>query len=120
MAEEGLLPDDLLIVVDDVVLATGRIRIRRQGSHGGHNGLVSICESIATESFARLRVGVGPAPSGVDLAEFVLEPMAGEAWQLLLDGVDRAAEAVRFLCREGMAAAMTRYNPAPPLPENGS
>lgn len=120
LAENGLRPEEMLVVVDDVVLPTGRIRIRRRGGPGGHNGLVSICETFGTESVSRLRVGVGPAPPGIDLAEFVLEPMSGEAWLALLAGCDLAAEAARFLLREGLPAAMNRYNPAPPADENES
>lgn len=120
LAETGFEPDDLLVVVDDTALPAGRLRFRRRGGPGGHNGLISICESLGSEEFIRLRVGVGPAPPEVDLAVFVLEPLDGEAWSQLEGGVDRAAEAVGCICREGLAAAMNRYNPAPVTEGDGS
>ncbi len=108
-----LAPAEMLVVVDDLYLPGGRVRLRERGGTGGHKGLSSIREHIGTEVFPRLRLGVGPAPAGVDLAEFVLEPLAGEAWDRLEETADRGAEAVRVVCREGLAAAMNRFNPAP-------
>jgi PTH1 family peptidyl-tRNA hydrolase len=66
---------DLLVVVDDVALAAGRARIRATGSAGGHNGLKSIETAFGSRDYARLRIGVGAPPPGVDLVEWVLSPM---------------------------------------------
>jgi PTH1 family peptidyl-tRNA hydrolase len=110
--EAGVRPDETLVVVDDVALPAGRLRLRFRGGPGGHNGLASVCESLGTEEFARLRLGVGPAPEGVDLAEFVLEPMADLEWSGLLEAARRAAAAVRDACELGIQAAMNRHNPA--------
>ena len=118
LADGGFTPSDLLVILDDVALPAGRLRLRRRGGTGGHNGLVSICDSLATQEIARLRLGVGPAPAGSDLAEYVLEPLEGDAWAGLLATVEEGAEAVRLLCAEGLAAAMNRFH-APPAAENG-
>jgi peptidyl-tRNA hydrolase, PTH1 family len=71
---KGVIRDisELLVVVDDVDLEIGTIRIRSKGSAGGHNGLKSVIASLGTEEFARLRIGVGPRPSGSDMVDYVL------------------------------------------------
>src|SRR5690606_22169332 len=69
---------DLLVVVDDAALDVGRLRFRARGSAGGHNGLKSIEAVLGTQEYARLRIGVGVRPPGVDLADWVLAPVPGE------------------------------------------
>ena len=65
--------ENVVVVADDVALPLGQIRIRREGSSGGHNGLASVIEHLGTEAVTRVRMGVGPVPEGVDAAEFVLD-----------------------------------------------
>ena len=117
LASAQLGASDLLVIVDDVALPFGRLRIRRQGGPGGHNGLVSVCESLATQEIPRLRLGVGLPPPEIDLAEFVLEPLAGEDWDRMAELTKRAEAAVRMICAEGLTAAMNRFHP--PEPSNG-
>ncbi|MFN8549586.1 MAG: aminoacyl-tRNA hydrolase [Candidatus Eisenbacteria bacterium] len=110
----GLAPSECLVISDDVTLPLGRLRIRPFGSSGGQRGLRSIEQALGTSSYPRLRVGVGEAPPGVDLADHVLEPLQGELWAALEEATERAAEAVRTVLREGLDRAMTRWNaPAP-------
>jgi PTH1 family peptidyl-tRNA hydrolase len=110
MRRHAIAPADLVVVVDDVALATGRLRIRKQGSAGGHNGLKSIIEAIGTEQFPRIRVGVGDKPAGGDLAEHVLAEFAAHEGPVVEAAIGRAADAVRCLVREGAETAMNRFN----------
>lgn len=101
---------DLFVLVDDAALEVGRIRIRAQGSAGGHNGLKSIEAALRTQEYARLRIGVGGAPPGVDLADWVLgefeEQEETEIRALLPDLV----EAVAVWATEGVEPAANRFN----------
>jgi len=105
--------EDLLVVVDDLDLPLGRLRLRAGGSHGGHNGLRSIIEALGQDAFPRLRVGIGRPPEGVDPAEFVLTRFSAEERVLIELALDRAADAVEAAVREGLAAAMNRFNAGP-------
>lgn len=100
---------DMLVLVDDVWLPPGRIRLRRGGSPGGHNGLASLGEALASEEFARLRVGVGrPDDDRIDLAEWVLAPMPRAEEERVLAAFARASETVEDWVKEGTEAAMNR------------
>lgn len=102
---------DCLIVADDVNLPLGTLRLRTQGSAGGHHGLESVIEQLGTSNFPRLRIGVGAGDlSGKDLTGFVLEPfLEPERDQILLQ-IERASEACREWIRNGSEAVMRRFN----------
>ena len=106
----GWSPEDLVVAYDDVDLPCGTIRLRRKGSAGGHNGVASIIEALGTETFPRLRIGVGPRPSGSDLVDFVLSPFREEERLLMEPALDRVADALEMIVRDGMDAAMNRFN----------
>ena len=111
LAERSGSPADLAVVVDDVALELGRIRLRERGSHGGHNGLRSIAEVLGTEEFVRVRIGVqGGEPPPWDLAEYVLSDFRSEEVLVVQEAVGLAADAVTCLLEEGPAAAMNRFN----------
>ena len=110
MTKLGADPDEVLIVSDDFWLPFGTLRLRRSGSHGGHNGLRSIFESLGTNEVPRLRIGIGPAPEGADQADFVLEPFTRAERGELDEVIGRAADCVETVAREGFQAAMNRYN----------
>lgn len=101
---------DLLVVVDDVNLPAGRLRLRGQGSAGGHNGLASIIEGLGTDAFPRLRVGVGRGDPRRELADHVLGRIPPELRPLLREAVDRAADAAEAFLARGLEAAMNEYN----------
>ncbi len=102
---------DLLVVVDDVALPLGVMRIRTRGSSGGHNGLESISEAAITDDYARLRVGVGPAPEGdYDLADFVLDDFAAAERETIAELMPTVISAVECWVTEGIDAAMNRFN----------
>jgi PTH1 family peptidyl-tRNA hydrolase len=102
---------DLLILVDEVALPLGRYRLRGAGSAGGHNGLKSVEGSLQRQDYARLRIGVGPAPAGIeDLADFVLGEFSREERDILDSLLDPMAEAVECWLDEGIERAMNRFN----------
>jgi len=102
---------DLLILVDDVALPMGRFRLRGAGSSGGHNGLKSVEGMLQRQDYARLRIGVGPPPPGLeDLADFVLAEFTGEERTTLQELLDPMAEAVECWLDEGIEKAMSRFN----------
>ncbi len=105
------LEHDVLIVVDDVALEPGRPRFRARGSAGNHNGLQSIEDVLGTREYARLRIGVGAPPAGVELADWVLSEFDDpEDEDAVLELLPRLSEAVELWAREGVEAAMNRYN----------
>ncbi len=112
IGETGLSPsEDLLVLVDDVSLPPGTLRMRSSGSSGGHNGLASIEEAVGTREYARLRIGVGrPHDDRIDLAEWVLAPLPGPEEEAVLEAFPRAIEAVDCWLAEGVEAAMSRHN----------
>ncbi|MEK9502283.1 aminoacyl-tRNA hydrolase [Gaopeijia maritima] len=101
---------DLLVVVDDAALEVGRIRFRPKGGAGGHNGLRSIAEVLGTDEYARLRLGVGRCPDDVDLADWVLAPMAPDDEEHVVDLLPELTGAVELWLNEGTEAAMNRFN----------
>ena len=103
-------PQDVVVVVDDVALELGMLRVRERGSHGGHNGLRSIAEALGTDEFPRVRVGIGKGEPPEDLAEFVLSDFPKEDVLVVQEMVGYAADAVECVVREGVPAAMNRFN----------
>jgi PTH1 family peptidyl-tRNA hydrolase len=101
---------DLLVIVDDLALDLGRTRLRPEGSAGGHNGLESIIAHLGGEQFARIRVGIGPMPKGVDQADFVLSEFSASEQRTIEEAVDHAADAAECWIRKGLQEAMNRFN----------
>jgi PTH1 family peptidyl-tRNA hydrolase len=101
---------DLLVVVDDAALDVGRLRLRASGSSGGHNGLESVEASLRTRDYARLRVGVGPLPPGVDMADWVLSTFEPEAEENVRALLPVLVDAVETWVAEGVEPAANRFN----------
>lgn len=114
LLDHDLRAEQLVVVVDDVALELGRLRVRERGSHGGHNGLRSIIDTLMTEEFPRVRVGIRSGEIGIELADYVLDPFPPEDALVVQEVVSRAADAVECLIREGLPAAMNRFNGTPP------
>lgn len=110
VARLRLEPEDVLVVVDDVALELGRLRLRARGSAGGHNGLKSVEESLGTREYPRLRLGCGPAPVDRDLTDWVLGDFAEEEWEEVDAMLAKADEAVRCWVRNGTEETMARFN----------
>ena len=105
----GVNPKEVLVILDDVNLPLGRLRIRTKGSDGGHNGLRSIITWLGTTEFSRLRIGVGNDNSR-SLTGFVLGDFTEDERRVIGEAIERAAEAVDTVIAEGISAAMNRYN----------
>lgn len=101
-------PRQMLVILDDMALPLGKLRIRPSGSGGGHNGLKSIIEHFGTQSVPRLRVGIGSAQR--DAVDHVLGRFALEEQAELQQSLDRALEAIDCTRKDGLATAMNIYN----------
>lgn len=105
---------ELLVISDDIDLEPGRIRIRKQGSAGGQNGMKHIIEKLGTDKFTRIRVGTGAKPAGWDLADWVLSRF-GKDERILVDAaIEKAAKAAAAVVMDGADKAMNLYNESKP------
>lgn len=110
MNKEKLPLENLLVVVDDMALPFGTIRIRKQGSDAGHNGLKNIASELGTQNYARLRFGIGNGfPKGAQI-DFVLGKFPPEEMALMPEVLKKAADAVKAFCLSGVDFAMNHYN----------
>lgn len=104
-------PERCLVVSDDVTLDPGRLRLRRSGSAGGHNGLKSIINMLGTQDFPRIKIGVGKKPHpDYDLADWVLGKFSPADRKLVAEAADTACDAIECILTQGMDRAMNRYN----------
>jgi PTH1 family peptidyl-tRNA hydrolase len=103
-------PECILVVYDDLDLPLGRLRLRSEGGAGGHKGMRSIIETLGTQAFPRLRVGIDRPPGHLDPADYVLQPFDAEQGPLLADVLAQAVAAIECWLAEGVAAAMDRFN----------
>jgi peptidyl-tRNA hydrolase, PTH1 family len=127
-----LLPAaDILVIVDDVALPSGGLRLRPGGGAGGHNGLADIEQALGTDAYPRLRIGIDAAPEYMDQADYVLGRFTDEQWDLVGPAIAKAADAAEVFLSQGLDAAMNRFNapdrppkpkrerPPPPAPTAG-
>ena len=104
-------PERILVIFDDISLPVGRIRIRRDGSAGGHNGIKSIIQSLGTDQFPRVKVGVGAKPHpDYDLADWVLSKFSAQEEKALAPALEHAAEAALMVLDQGTEKAASAYN----------
>ncbi len=105
-----ILPHDFLITYDDVDLPLGKLRLRKKGSSGGHKGMGSIIESLETEEIPRLRLGIGPKPSHLNMVEFVLKEFTEDELKIVKEVLIKGKECVFSIIREGIEQAMSKFN----------
>ncbi len=110
MREARVTTDELLVVVDDIYLPTGRLRLRRQGGDGGHNGLRSLLDALGDEGFARLRIGVGGPPPNQDMKEWVLTDFTAEEEPVVEEAIRGAVAILDAVLSDGVDVAMNRFN----------
>ena len=104
-------PDHILVIFDDISLPVGRIRIRKDGSAGGHNGIKSIIQSLGTDKFPRVKVGVGAKPHpDYDLADWVLSKFSAQEEKALAPALENAAAAALLLLEQGVEKAASAFN----------
>ncbi len=104
-----IAPEDVIVVVDDVALPVGKLRLRLKGSTGGHNGLTSIERHLQTREYPRIRIGVGVAQNG-QMVGHVLGKFKPAEREAVAEAIDRAADAVEAALREGFEKAMNLFN----------
>lgn len=104
-------PEHIIILFDDISLPPGKLRIRRKGSDGGHNGIKSILYLLGSDQFPRVKLGVGTKPHpDYDLADWVLSTFQKDEFPLMKEAMEKACEAVPLLVREETDRAMNLYN----------
>ena len=101
---------ELIVIYDDIDLDPGQLRIRKQGSAGGHNGIKDIIRQLGTEKFLRIKVGVGAKPKGWDLADYVLGRFSTEDRKIVDEAIAKAGKAVDIMISQGPDAAMNEFN----------
>lgn len=105
-----LTPDQIIVVCDDVALELGQLRLRAQGSSGGHNGLKSIAASLDTEGFARLRMGIGNNKENQSLADYVLSDFRPDEFPALNQSIKNGADTLKLLINEPITYVMNQVN----------
>ncbi len=101
---------NLIVIYDDISLEPGKLRIRKKGSAGGHNGIKNIIAHTGTQEFQRIKVGVGEKPQGWDLADYVLGHFSKEDREKVEDAFDKAVEAVGYMVKGETDKAMNLFN----------
>lgn len=102
--------DEIIVIYDDVDVEPGKIRIRKNGSSGNHNGMKSIIQYLNSQEFPRIRVGIGKPAEHIDMIEHVIGPLPKEEKEILDQGTEKAKEAVIELLKTGIDSAMNKYN----------
>ena len=110
LARLGCAPHDLTVIHDDLDMEPGRLRLKRSGGAGGHNGVSSVMAELGTDQFFRLKIGIGRPAPGADPADYVLEPFTQDDEAVIEAGVVQAVQALECLMVEGPDAAMNKFH----------
>lgn len=110
MNKENILPENVLIITDDLALSLGTLRLRKKGSDGGHNGLISIIEHMGTSEFARLRVGIGADFAKGYQVDYVLGRWTKEEEKTLLPRIEMAVDIIKSFGLVGVDKTMNLFN----------
>ncbi|MBC2576347.1 aminoacyl-tRNA hydrolase [Peptostreptococcus canis] len=102
--------ENIVVLYDDIDLDIGKLRIRKKGSAGSHNGMKSIIKCLGTEDFPRVRIGISRPPEGWDLADYVLSKVSKEQEKDMLEGIDKAVKTIKEIVSSGLDLAMNKYN----------
>ncbi len=102
--------ENLIIVHDDFDILLGEIRIKRAGSSGSHKGIMSVIERLETQDFARIKIGIGPVPEGIDPSDFVLSSFKERERAWLQESIDNAIKAFDIILNSSLDRAMNVYN----------
>ncbi|MDR0830661.1 MAG: aminoacyl-tRNA hydrolase [Prevotellaceae bacterium] len=110
LQKENIPVEQLLVIVDDIALPFGSIRLRGKGSDAGHNGLKSIQQMIETQNYARLKFGIGNDFFAGQQVDYVLSRFSDEQQKLLPERFETAIEVIKSFCLEGLERAMNKFN----------
>jgi peptidyl-tRNA hydrolase, PTH1 family len=105
----AVLPEKIIVIHDDLDLETGKLKIRKKGSSGGHKGVESVIQNLGTQDFIRVRIGIGRDPL-IPTEDYVLSKFRKDEQALIKEVVFRAVEAISCLVTEGLDRAMNRFN----------
>jgi PTH1 family peptidyl-tRNA hydrolase len=108
--KSGIVPENLIVVHDDIDMPTGRLRVRLGGSSGGHKGVDDIIQRIASKDFIRVKIGVDKDPEML-VEDYVLKKFSRDEKPVIKEAVSLAADAVECILRDGLYDAMNRFNP---------
>jgi len=108
--KESILPENCLVIVDDIALPLGTLRLRKKGSDGGHNGLISLIEHLGTTEFARLRVGIGSDFAKGYQVDYVLSRWTKEEEKVLLPEIETTVKIIKSFGTAGIERTMTAFN----------
>lgn len=104
-------PEKIIVIFDDISLEPGKLRIRRKGSDGGHNGIKNIIYHLSSDAFPRIKLGIGAKPHpDYDLADWVTTPFTNDNLKLLREASDKACKAIELMVDEKIDEAMSKYN----------
>jgi PTH1 family peptidyl-tRNA hydrolase len=110
LRDNDISPSDLIVCHDDIDLPLGKLRIKEGGGFGGHKGVKSLIESLQTDRFVRVKIGVGRPLFPVDVSEYVLGEFSDKEKGVIRMAILRAADAVLMIIKRGVAAAMNHFN----------
>jgi peptidyl-tRNA hydrolase, PTH1 family len=110
MQKEDIAKENILVVVDDLALPLGALRLKSKGSDGGHNGLISIIETIETNEFARLRIGIGSDFAKGYQVDYVLSRWSGDEVKILLPRIEITVELIKSFVLSGVDRTMNYFN----------
>lgn len=102
--------EDLIVVHDEIDLGAQTVRVKKDGGHGGHNGLRSLHDSLGSDAYQRVRMGVGRPPGRMEAADYVLQPLKGAAWDDFECMIPTGAQAVLHVLEHGIDSAMREFN----------
>ena len=102
--------EDILVIYDDIDTKIGKIKIRKKGSSGGHNGIKSIINKLGTENFARIRIGTGKPENSEELIEYVIKKVSLEEYKELQEGIENGVESISVILKDGIDIAMNKFN----------
>ena len=105
-----LNPEEIIVIYDDIDTNPGKIRIRKKGGPGTHNGMKSVVEELQSTDFARIRVGIGQPEFKSDMINYVIGKVSQEEQEILQQGVEKAAKAVEEILKNGIDIAMNKFN----------
>jgi len=116
--EKKVLPEEILVIYDDIDLPLGAIRLRKEGGAGTHKGMISIIDELKTEKFPRLRIGIDNGKRPHNLADFVLSEFPDEEFKKVDDVIRKVPEIIVSLLSIGVEKTMTKFNKKPCLPKS--
>ena len=103
-------PKEIIVIYDDIDIEKGKIKLRKKGGAGSHNGMKSVVEELNTTDFARIRVGIGQPEFNSDMINYVIGKVPEDEQKILKEGTHKAAEAVEEILKNGIDIAMNKFN----------